>query len=90
LSERNKGKLDEITLFQDEFDLKKPRFHHRRTFKTRTYGEVAASIRSETTAEVVERDEMHSYVGSKKPCLDLGGCCSAWATVHRLHCGFLQ
>jgi hypothetical protein len=32
----NKGKLDEITLFQDEFDLKKLDFHLCRTFKTRT------------------------------------------------------
>jgi hypothetical protein len=36
LPERNKGKLDEITLFQDEFDLKNLDFHLRWTFKTRT------------------------------------------------------
>jgi transposase len=40
----------------------------------KAYGESIESIRSTAGVEVVELDEMHTYIGSKKLWLDLDGC----------------
>jgi hypothetical protein len=40
----------------------------------KAYGESIESIRSTAGVEVVELDEMHTYIGSKKLWLDLDSC----------------
>ena len=38
------------------------------------WGEQAASLKSDNSIEVVELDEMHTYIGSKKLLLDMDCC----------------
>ena len=47
----------------------------------RKYGESCDSLRSEDTVEVMEVDEMHTYISKKKLLLDLDCCGSVWKEI---------
>jgi hypothetical protein len=54
----------------------------------KAHGESIEPLRSDKDIEVVELDEMHTYIGSKKLLLDLDCCRSKWKTFPPLRSGF--
>ncbi len=50
----------------------------------KAFGEAVKELRSEPVLEVVEMDEMHTYVSLKKTTMDMDCCCSIWEKVRQL------